>query len=35
MIVDIAVPTDVSIGEKESEKVGKYQELNRERLVDC
>ena len=30
IIIDIAVPADVRVGEKEREKVGKYQNLKRE-----
>ena len=30
IIIDIAVPVDVRVGEKEREKVEKYQDLKRE-----
>ena len=30
LIVDIAIPADVTVGEKEKEKIGKYQDLKRE-----
>ena len=30
IIIDIAVPTDVRVGEKETEKVEKYHDLKRE-----
>ena len=30
LIIDIAVPADVNVGEKEKEKVEKYQDLKRE-----
>ena len=35
IIIDISVPADVRIGEKEREKMEKYQDLKRERLEDC
>ena len=35
IIIDIAVPTDVRVGEKETEKVEKYHDLKRERMEDC
>ena len=35
IIFDIAVPDDVRVGEKEPEKAEEYQELKRERLIDC
>ena len=35
IITDIAVPADVKVGEKEREKVEKYQDFKRERLEDC
>ena len=31
IIIDISVPTDVRVGEKEREKMEKYQDLKRER----
>ena len=31
IIIDIAVPADVRVGEKETEKVEKYHDLKRER----
>ena len=34
-IVDIAVPEDKRIGEKENEKIEKYQELKREKKRNC
>ena len=34
-IVDIAVPADRRVKEKEQEKVEKYQDLKRERLEEC
>ena len=35
IIIDIAVPTNVRVGEKETEKVEKYHNLKRDRLEDC
>ena len=35
LIIDIAVPADVRVREKEREKMRKYQDLKRERLEDC
>ena len=32
VIIDIAVPAEVRVGEKERENVEKYQDLERERL---
>ena len=34
IIIDIAVPTDVRVGEKEKEKVEKYLDLKKE-MKDC
>ena len=35
IIIDIGVPADVEVGEKEREKVEKYWDMKRERLGDC
>ena len=35
LIIDIAVPADVNVGEKEKEKVEKYRDLKREKSEDC
>ena len=35
IIIDIAVPADVRVREKESENVEKYQNLKTGRLEDC
>ena len=35
IIIDIAVPADVRVGEKEMEKVERYHDLKKERKEDC